>query len=92
MFIKLNYTANKQINTVFRTIADIVNTPSVTSIAALRTRAIAAGYDSSLLLSLHEFEHMQVNKRSLPMHIKLPLDFLYMTQEPHLLVQSQAPH
>jgi hypothetical protein len=54
MFIKLNYTANKGINTVFRTIADIVNTPSVTSIAALRTRAAAAGYDSSLLLNLDD--------------------------------------
>jgi hypothetical protein len=54
MFIKLNYTANKGINTVFRTIVDIVNTPSVTSIAALRTRATAAGYHSSLLLSLDD--------------------------------------
>jgi hypothetical protein len=49
MFIKLNYTANKGLNTIFRTIADIVNTPSVTSIAALRTRATAASYDSSIL-------------------------------------------
>jgi hypothetical protein len=49
MFIKLQYTANKGINTVFRTIVDIVNTPSVTSVAALRTRATAAGYHSSIL-------------------------------------------
>ena len=49
MFIKLQYTANKNINTIFRTIVDIVNTPSVTSVAALRTRETAAGYHSSIL-------------------------------------------
>lgn len=52
MFIKLNYTANKNIKTVFRAVADIINTPSVTSISALQTRATAAGYDSGILLSL----------------------------------------
>jgi len=54
MFIKLQYTANKSINTIFRTIADIINTPSVTSVAALRTRATAASYHSSLLDTLDD--------------------------------------
>jgi hypothetical protein len=54
MFIKLQYTGNKNINTIFRTIADIINTPSVTSVAALRTRATAASYHSSLLDTLDD--------------------------------------
>lgn len=54
MFIKLQYTANKGINTILRTIVDIVNTSSVTSVAALRTRAADAGYHSSLLLNLDD--------------------------------------
>lgn len=54
MFIKLQYTANKSINTVFRTIVDIINTPSVTSVAALRTRATAANYNAALLLNLDD--------------------------------------
>lgn len=54
MFIKLQYTANKNINTIFRTVADIINTPSVTSIAALRTRQTAAGYHASLLDTLDD--------------------------------------
>lgn len=49
MFIKLQYTANKGINTIFRTVVDIVNTPSVTSVAALRTRETTASYHSSIL-------------------------------------------
>lgn len=54
MFIKLQYTANKNINTIFRTIVDIVNTPSVTSIAALRTRETAASYHSSILANFDD--------------------------------------
>lgn len=34
---------------IMRVLADIINTPTVTSIATLRTRATAASYDSSLL-------------------------------------------
>lgn len=49
MFIKLQYTGNKNIHTIFRTIADIVNTPSVTSVAALRTRETAVSYNSTIL-------------------------------------------
>jgi hypothetical protein len=54
MFIKLQYTANKNINTIFRTVADIINTPSVTSVAALRTRETAASYHASLLNTLDD--------------------------------------
>ena len=52
MFIKLNYTADKRITAIFRVVTDIINTPSVTSIASLQTRATAASYDASLLASL----------------------------------------
>lgn len=54
MFIRLQYTSNKRIDTVFRTIVDIVNTASITSVAALRTRATDAEYHSSLLLGLDD--------------------------------------
>ena len=54
MFIKLHYTSNKQINTVFRTVVDIINTPSVTSIASLRTRETAASYHANLLTGLDD--------------------------------------
>jgi hypothetical protein len=49
MFIKLQYTGNKQLHTIFRTIVDIVNTPSVTSVAALRTRETEASYHPNIL-------------------------------------------
>ena len=52
MFIKLNYTSNKNIKTVFRAVTDIINTASVTSISALQTRATAASYDSTILSGL----------------------------------------
>jgi hypothetical protein len=54
MFIKLHYTSNKQINTVFRTVVDIINTPSVTSIASLRTRETAASYHANILTGLDD--------------------------------------
>lgn len=49
MFIKLNFTNGKSQYQLWRVVADIVATSSVTSIATLQTRATAAGYDSSLL-------------------------------------------
>lgn len=54
MFIKLHYTSNKQINTIFRTVVDIINTSSVTSIASLRTRATAASYHADILTGLDD--------------------------------------
>jgi len=54
MFIKLQYTANKNINTIFRTVADIVNTSSVTSVAALRSRETSASYHASILANFDD--------------------------------------
>lgn len=52
MYIKLNFTIAKSQYTLWRVIADIINTSSVTSISALQSRATAASYDASLLLGL----------------------------------------
>jgi len=52
MFIKLNYTSDKRLTAIFRVVTDIINTPSVTSISALQTRATAAPYDATLLAGL----------------------------------------
>lgn len=49
MFIKLNFTSAKAQFQLWRVIADIVATPTVTSIATLQTRATDASYNSSLL-------------------------------------------
>lgn len=49
MFIKLNFTSAKAQYQLWRVIADIVATPTVTSIATLQTRATDASYNSSLL-------------------------------------------
>jgi hypothetical protein len=54
MFIRLQYTSNKNINTIFRTVADIVNNSSINSIQALRTRANVAPYDASILSGLDD--------------------------------------
>jgi len=54
MFIKLQYTANKNINTIFRTVVDIINTPSVTSVAALRSRETSASYHASILANFDD--------------------------------------
>lgn len=52
MFIKLNFTSDKKLTMLFRVLADIINTSSVTSISALQTRATAASYDVGLLAGL----------------------------------------
>ena len=49
MFLKLNFTSAKKQYQLWRVVADIVATPSVTSIATLQTRATNAGYASDLL-------------------------------------------
>lgn len=54
MYIKLNFTIAKPQYTLWRIVTDIINTPSVTSIANLRTRATDASYHSSLLLGLED--------------------------------------
>lgn len=54
MLIKFQFSTQKGVLPIMRVLADIINTPSVTSIAALRTRATAASYDSSLLQYLDD--------------------------------------
>ena len=49
MYIKLLFTGAKTSEQIFRIVTDIINTPSVTSITALNTRATAAGYNADLL-------------------------------------------
>lgn len=52
MFIKLNYTSAKPMQTFWRIITDIVNTPSVTDITSLIARATSANYNSVLTANL----------------------------------------
>lgn len=54
MFIKLNYTSDKKIKTIFRIVTDIINTSSITNISALRTRAASASYDPAMLTGLDD--------------------------------------
>lgn len=48
MFVKLSYTANTRISVPLRTLADIINTSSITSVAALQSRFTSASYSSTL--------------------------------------------
>lgn len=49
MYIKLLFTSAKTSEQIFRIVTDIINTPSVTNITTLNTRATEAGYNSDLL-------------------------------------------
>lgn len=49
MFIKLNFTENKDLWDIFRILTDIINTPSVSSVSALQTRITQASYNAELI-------------------------------------------
>lgn len=48
MFVKLSYTANTRISVPLRTLADIINTSSITSVAALQSRFTSGSYSTTL--------------------------------------------
>ena len=48
MFIKLHFTENKDQHDIWRIMADIINTNSITSAAALQSRMTAANYNAEL--------------------------------------------
>lgn len=64
MLVKLNFTAAKPIFHCFRVLADIINTPSVTSVSELLTRATAASYASELLSSLDSANSLIIRTES----------------------------
>lgn len=52
MFIKLAFTSGKTPAQIFRVMADIINTQTITSISALNARATSASYAADLLQNL----------------------------------------
>lgn len=52
MYIKLNYSSDKNILDCIRTVDDIINNPSVTSVGALSTRISAAPYGAGITTGL----------------------------------------
>lgn len=52
MYIRLNFTADKQLNTIFRVVNEIINTTGITSIATLSSTATSATWWSGLLTGL----------------------------------------
>lgn len=48
MFIKLAFSTSPRITIPLRILADIINTPSITSVSALQSRFTSAAYDASL--------------------------------------------
>jgi hypothetical protein len=75
MFIKLNFTTNKSLSAIFRIVADIINTPSVTSVAELRNRATAASYYNDLLASFSDDNSTiirTVNPSGVRAHVQRP--------------------
>ena len=48
MYIKLNYSSDKNILDCIRTVDDIINNPSVTSVGALTSRISAAPYGAGI--------------------------------------------
>lgn len=49
MYIKFNFTADKQINYIFRIVNEIINNTGITSISTLNSVATANSWDASLL-------------------------------------------
>ena len=49
MFLKLNFTSDKFLNNVFRTVNQIINTPAITSVATLQSTAISQNWNAELL-------------------------------------------
>jgi hypothetical protein len=52
MYLKLNFTADKSLNYIFRVVNEIINTSGITSIATLQSTATAGTWDASLLATL----------------------------------------
>lgn len=52
MYLKLNFTADKPLNYIFRVVNEIINTSSITSIATLTNAATANLWNSNLLATL----------------------------------------
>ena len=52
MYIKLNFTADKPLNYVFRVINECINNTGITSIATLQSTASSGTWHSSLLSGL----------------------------------------
>lgn len=49
MFIKLNYTSNKNLFQLFRVLTDIINTPSVVDVASFYNRANTSTYTAGMI-------------------------------------------
>lgn len=52
MYVRLNFTADKQLNTVFRVVNEIINNTAITSIATLNSTATAGTWNAGLLSGL----------------------------------------
>lgn len=52
MYVKLNFTADKQLNTIFRIVDQIINNSGITSIATLSSTATSGSWWSGLLSNL----------------------------------------
>jgi hypothetical protein len=52
MYLKLNFTADKPLNYIFRVVNEIINTSGITSISTLQSTAAAGTWDASLLANL----------------------------------------
>jgi len=73
MFIKLQYTANKTLADILRVAADIINNPSVTSVAALRSRETAANYHPTILANFDDSNSeiiRTVNPSNVKVHVR----------------------
>lgn len=52
MYIKLNFTAGKPLNYIFRIVNEIINTTGITSVATLQSTATSGSWNSNLLSTL----------------------------------------
>lgn len=52
MLIKLTYSADKSLQSIFRAVDQIINTPSITSISALTAAGTAGSWDATVLANL----------------------------------------
>ena len=90
MFIKLNFSASVKLTVPLRILADIISTPSITSVSALQSRFTSAGYHSSLTGSF-DAANSNIIRTTDPTNTKAHVSFWNSPANGDIIVTIQQP-